>query len=428
MRPIRRASTVCCLSSFAVSVAFAGAVPRGGSWRAWLDSPGGELPFELDLRAAGDSWQAWIVNGDERIAVPRVSLADGRLVLDIDYYDSKIEARVGDAGDRLDGEWIKRGAGGKVTRMAFHATAGSQPRFKKADGLAASEEVREGILARATAPIAPRWSARFSGSEEPMVGVFASTPTGLATGTFLTTTGDYRYLAGDFDGKRLRLSALDGAHAFLFDARVQADGTLAGDFWSRESWHETWTARPDPAASLPDTFHMTRWSGNARLGDLTFPDLDGKPRSLGDAELAGKARIIVIFGSWCPNCHDETAYMVELDRKYRDRGLRVIGLAFELTGEFARDAKQLRTYAERSGITYPVFVAGISDREKASAALPVLDRLRAYPTTIFADASGAIRAVHTGFSGPATGEEYTKLKVEFERLIEEMLGAGVPRP
>ena len=68
-----------------------------------------------------------------------------------------------------------------------------------------------------------------------------------------------------------------------------------------------------------------------------------------------------------------------------------------------------------------MLVAGVSDKKKASAALPVLDRLRAYPTTIFLDAAGKVHAVHTGFSGPATGEAHQKLRAKFEGLIEEML-------
>jgi len=46
--------------------------PAGGEWRAWLDSPGGELPFGLELRHDGDQLSATVINGSERIPVPRV--------------------------------------------------------------------------------------------------------------------------------------------------------------------------------------------------------------------------------------------------------------------------------------------------------------------------------------------------------------------
>ena len=104
--------------------------------------------------------------------------------------------------------------------------------------------------------VAGRWAVDFEQDEEPAVAVFRQDGRNLA-GTFLTATGDYRYLAGTLSGDRLRLSCFDGAHAFLFDARLRDDGSLRGDFWSRDSWHDTWTARRDPQATLADGFAQT---------------------------------------------------------------------------------------------------------------------------------------------------------------------------
>lgn len=383
-----------------------------GLWRAWLDSPGGQLPFGLELADADGATSAWLINGAERIEVPRVSLDGPTLVLDIDYYDSKITATLSPDGTKLDGMWVKRASGGGWTKMSFHATAGKASRFSREKPAAESATKHR---------VGGRWSVTFAGSDDPAVALFEHQPDGTVTGTVMTTTGDYRYLAGNLEGDRLRLSCFDGAHAFLFDARVLADGSLRGDFWSRDTWHEAWTARRDETAKLPDAFAMTTWNSDRSPDELFFPDLSGRLRSFNDPAFQGKARIVVVFGTWCPNCHDASTYLVELQRRYGPHGLKVLGLAFELTGEFARDAQQVRTYVKRHGITYPVLVAGVSDKKKASAALPVLDRLRAYPTTIFLDAAGKVHAVHTGFSGPATGEAHQKLRAKFEGLIEEML-------
>ena len=131
-----------------------------------------------------------------------------------------------------------------------------------------------------------------------------------------------------------------------------------------------------------------------------------------------------MFGSWCPNCHDEAPYLAELHRRYKDRGLSILALAFELTGDLERDTRQVEIYKRRYGIEFPVLVAGLADKKEASKAFPLLDRVRSYPTTVFMDADGRVRAVHTGFAGPATGKEHAKLRAEFERLIEELLGDG----
>jgi thiol-disulfide isomerase/thioredoxin len=330
------------------------------------------------------------------------------LLLAIDHYDSLVTAVVGERGRRLDGDWRKTTGPAKQARLAFHAVAG---------GLGESPASN----AAAVEPIVGRWSVDFESDDEPAVAIFSSGPSGEILGTFLTTTGDYRYLAGTYEEGRLRLSCFDGAHAFLFDARLAENGTLAGDFWSRDSWHDTWTARRDPHAAMPDAFELTRWVGGKDLDEMTFPDLDGRPRSLGDAEFAGRARILEVFGSWCPNCNDAAAYLAELHREYGPRGLSIVGLAFEMTGEFERDAEQVRRYAKHHGLQFPLLVAGVSDKALASESFPLLDRIRSYPTTIFLHADGRLRAVHQGFAGPATGKAHEELRARFRGLIEELL-------
>ena len=390
-------------------------VPADGPWRAWLDSPGGELRFGLDL-SVGDSPVATVSNGSEAVAVERVEWDGSELVLGFDRYDSEIRASLSADGARLDGLWRRTsGPDGKRSELAFHATAGADRRL-----------LDDGTPPAGDTAIDGRWAADFESEDDTAVGVFASSADGTVEGTFLTTKGDYRYLAGRFDGERLRLAVFDGAHAFLFDARLQPDGTLAGDFWSRDSWHETWTAVRDEQARLPDPADEIRWIGGRELSKVVYPDLDGNPRSLADPEFGGRVRLLEIFGSWCPNCNDATEYLVELDRRYRDRGLAILGLAFEMTGDFERDAAQVRTYAEYHGIEYPLLIAGLANKAEASKAFPLIERVKSFPTTIFLDASGSVRAVYSGWSGPATGDAHTRLRERFESLIEQLLSEGEP--
>src|SRR5262249_27609038 len=62
---------------------------------------------------------------------------------------------------------------------------------------------------------------------------------------------------------------------------------------------------------------------------FSFPDLDGHPVSNTDRRFAGKVLLVVITGSWCPNCHDEAPFLTELYRTYKSRGLEVVALSFE---------------------------------------------------------------------------------------------------
>jgi len=387
---------------------------RPGPWRAWLDSPGGELPFGLELARGGDGpWQATIRNGPEHIAVPELRWEGHVLVLALPYYDSQIRARLRADGRRLDGTWRRRSGADRHAELPFHAVPGALPRFLPAGQV------------RSSPPLEERWRVRFATENAPAVAVLHEGAGGVVEGTFLTPLGDYRFLAGRRDGDLLRLSTFDGAHAFLFTARRQPDGSLRGDFWSRDTWHDTWTARADPAAALPDGFGAeAAWNPAADLAALRYPGLDGRLHSPADPEYAGRARILVLFGTWCPNCNDEAPFLAELDRRYRELGLSILGLAFELTGDQERDLRQLRRFVARHGIDYPVLLAGRADKEEAPRAFPALRRLRAWPTTIFLDGQGRVRAVHEGFAGPATGAAGEHLRDRFTALVEALLREG----
>jgi thiol-disulfide isomerase/thioredoxin len=379
-----------------------------GKWDAWLDSPGGELHFGLEIDADTQGPYFALLNGSERILHRSLTHEKESFAFAIPAYDSRIDARFGADAFALDGEWSKRAGPERVVRLPFHARYPQRSRTGPCDALLG------------------RWSARFESSADPAVAILEGrsrriegVPLSIEA-TFLTTLGDYRYLAGTaVDGSHLELACFDGAHAFLFKAELKPDGSLEGDFWSGDRWHETWTAVRDERAQLPDPFGLTKWNASASLASIAFPDLDGKPRSL--AEFAGRARMLVLFGSWCPNCNDEAAFLRELDQRYRARGLSIVGLAFELTGDAARDAQQVKLYAARHQLAFPLLLAGTSDKASATQRFPLLDKVRAYPTTVFLHGDGRVRAVHQGYSGPATGAEHAKLREDFERLIEDLL-------
>ncbi len=392
-----------------------------GEWQARLESPGGPLPFGLELRGSGDVLEAVVVNGHERIEVPRAVLHGGSLELSFPHYDASIVAGISADGRTLTGEWIKRAGPEAYSRLPFRAVAGQGPRFAVADG-----ESDDGDLSREdggspSADLGGRWLVDFESDDDPAIAVLEQHPDGRLEGTVLTTVGDFRFLAGRVDGNRLRLSTFDGAHAFLFDARLSPDGTLTGDFWSRDSWHETWTAVRDDDAGLPDPYTLTAWVDDADLGAIRLVDREGRERTLEDADLWGRVTILELFGTWCPNCNDAAVWLEDLHERYADRGLSIVGLAFELTGDPARDLGQLDEYAGRHGIRFPLLLAGLADKAQASAAFPAVDRVRAYPTFVIFDAERRVRAVLTGFSGPATGGAYHRQSEQAEALIEQLL-------
>ena len=387
-----------------------------GLWDAQLECRGGPIRFGLKLEhsQSDDQWSAWLVNGSEQIKVPNVK-ADGEnnIVLSIDHYDSQLtlvhapKSKTGDSESHLTGTWKKLRSADKWVKMKLSATPHDV--IDSAADQSSSASKFDG-----------RWQVKFSSSDEPAVGVFKTDPqNGKLGGTFLTTTGDYRFLSGTFEKNEMAISCFDGAHAFLFKATLDDAGSIAGDFWSSKTWHETWTATRSENAKLPDSFGLTK-ATEANINSLSFPDLDGKPTGLDAEQFAAPVRLVHIFGSWCPNCHDAAVYLAELEAKYGKK-VSVVGIAFEHTGDLKRDADQVRKYLKHNKLDHPVLIGGNSDKAKASKAISIIDEVRSYPTTIFADRSGKIIAIHQGFSGPATGEDYVNLKKKFESTIDEVL-------
>ena len=274
--------------------------------------------------------------------------------------------------------------------------------------------------------ITGRWEVTFA--EDDGTGSFAigefDQQGARVTGTFLTPKGDYRYLAGEVDGRNIYLSTFDGAHAFVFTATALADGSLAGDFWSGTRWHESWTGNRNFDATLPDAFGLTFLKeGYDRFG-FSFPDLDGNAVSLADEKYAGKVVLVTLSGTWCPNCADEAEFLAGYHRENRDRGLEVITLLYEHFEDFETAAGRGRALKEKHGIEFDVLVAGSSDKTRAAETLPMLNHVLAFPTMIFIDRGGEVREIHTGFAGPGTGEHYLAFKNRFTSLVDELLAGN----
>jgi peroxiredoxin len=379
-----------------------------GTYRAVLTLPGGELPFGLELTREADLPVAYLINGPERVRVTEVRLKGSRIEMTMPGFGNRLEARRGLKG--LKGEVVLVKRGGKEQRIPFSAEPGATYRF--------FEEPSTD-----NADVSGRWAVMFTdqdGKRIPAVAEFEQSHHEV-TGTFLVNTGDHRYLAGEMRDDELYLSTFDGAHAYLYRAKVTASGELAGKFWSGLAWQEEWTARRDHQAVLPDADAITRIEDKTWSFGFTFPDETGEPVALADARFQRKVVIVMLAGSWCPNCHDETAFLAPFYREYRTRGVEAVALMFEHFDDFERAAEAVSEYRRKFRIDFPTLIAGISDKEDASTRLPQLSGVFAFPTTLFIDRAGKVRRIHTGFSGPATGVHHDELVASFRATVESLL-------
>ncbi len=388
-----------------------GQVSLAGLWRGVLQSPGGELPFGIQMAKTSDGYEAKILNGPERVDTSTVTVAGDQVEIQFSWYDARIQASVNDSGDAMHGRWSKT-ASGHISELPFKATRGYPYRFNQSTELF-EETTVDGV-----------WEATFTDEDGAFVAVGEFNQSGQkVNGTFLTPTGDYRFLAGHAVGGKLKLSAFDGAHAFLFEATLSADDVLVGDFWSRDTYHASWTAKrnAEAYAVLPDSWDMVKITTPDNSVSFAFEDLQGNLVQLTDERFKDKPVLINLFGTWCPNCNDEAPVLVDFYDKYHQDGLEIVGLAFEFTDDVARDKKQIAEFKKRHGIQYPLLRAGMSDKQQAAKILGFLDQVVAYPTTIFLDRDHQVVKVHSGFAGPGTGSHFTELVADLEEQVRAIV-------
>lgn len=378
---------------------------NGEDWRVEIQLPS-DVVLPVGLHIALDGEAAWFSNGVERVEVGEVSIDGDRYRLRFPVFNNTLEMTRD--GDRLSGTLtlVKRG-------YEQHLPVRAEPHL----GYRFSPEPQAEI------DVTGRWEVVFiddEGNEGAAIGEFDQQGSKLS-GTFLTPTGDYRYLEGEVDNRSLRLSTFDGAHAYVFTATMDEFGVLKGDFWSGDRWHERWRARRNFDAELPDAYELTHLKPGYETLEFSFPDLEGEPVSLADPKYRGQVVLVTLAGSWCPNCADEAEFLSGYYRENRDRGLEIITLLFEHVKDFEQAAALGRELVEKHAIDFDVLVAGYSDKADAAEALPMLEHVLAYPTMIFIDRAGKVRSIHTGFSGPGTGGHYLEFIREFTELMDELL-------
>lgn len=268
--------------------------------------------------------------------------------------------------------------------------------------------------------ISGRYNAVFidESSVDSTVGIFEQNGNHL-TATFLTTTGDYRFLEGDVSADSFFLSTFDGSHAYLFKGKILENGKMSCMYWSGKHYQAKIEMQRNENAQLPDAKKLTYLKEGYDKIDFSFPDENGKMVSLADETFKNKPVVILITGSWCPNCMDEAKYMSAVEEKFTSTDLKIIALQFERQTDSLNFKNNMERLRQHFGIHYPMLNAG--SNRNASAALPMLNRVMGFPTTIILNRKHEVVEIHTGFSGPATGEEFEDFKKEFEALLETLL-------
>jgi thiol-disulfide isomerase/thioredoxin len=380
---------------------------KNGHWLFNFNLGTEMLPFNVFYANKDNEDIIVFKNADEVISTKEVIFRDDSLFVNLPVFGTRLEGKIL-SDSSLSGYWFNTTKNDDY-KIAFNAHFGIEDRF-------------EHSINNHFEDFSGKWEVTFSPeSEQPCkaIGIFKQNGA-LLTGTFLTETGDYRFLEGIASENEMHLSCFDGAHAFLFRAEKN-NKSLSGHFWSGNHWDESWTAVKNDDFELNHPDSITYVTDSEKKMDFSFRNLNNQMISLSDPRFDNKVIILQIMGTWCPNCADESKDFAQLYKMYQKQGLEIIAIAYERSENFDVAKNQLVKFKKQVGAEYAFLFAGKADRKKTLSDFEMLNSITSYPTSIFLDRNKKVRKIHTGYYGPGTGEYYYKYKEENEMLIEKML-------
>jgi thiol-disulfide isomerase/thioredoxin len=228
-------------------------------------------------------------------------------------------------------------------------------------------------------------------------------------------------LDGTLRNGELHLSRFDGIHALRLDGHLVSDDRLEGVFHVAPGHPLTFVAtRTAASTGFDEAEHITTVANPSEAFRYQGLDASGATVNEQDPRFRNKVVLLDVFGTWCPNCHDEAPLLQTLYAKFHERGLEVVGLSYEYVDDRARSLRLIDVYRRKYSIGFPLLLAGITGPGEIERTLPQLRNFGAFPTTIFLDRHGRVRVIHAGFSGPATGR-LDEVRQHFEQTIVKLL-------
>jgi thiol-disulfide isomerase/thioredoxin len=393
-----------------------------GAWDGFIQTSAGDVTFGVDLKPEGRGTSAALVNDTDRQSFSSAGWDGAVLTLRLDYYDGTLTARFV-SPQKMEGEYSRQTSKGMV-----HIPVTLVPRQERVPGKPWTGAtltgdwlfVRPGGATEDKVTLATfqQETTATADGRVPVTGILepVSGDTGLLHGSVYTDSSGHTHF---------HLSRFDGIHVLALDGDFQPDGSLKGQLAGTAS-STPFTAKrgKDAASANPNELA----GGLTKVKDPQQPfrfggtDLSGKSVDQGSAQFKDKAVIVDVFGTWCPNCHDEAPILEKIYRKYHSQGLEIVGLAYEYTDDTARNLRQIEVYRAKYGITFPLLLAGTTAEGQIEKTLPQLVNFGAYPTTIFVGRDGRVHAIHAGFAGPSTGDKYQEVQQRMDQLTREVLG------
>jgi len=367
--------------------------PFEGRWKVNLEYETHTLPFILEIK--NDS--AILHNSDEKIKLEDFTLKNNELIIPMHVLDSGLHLKLKD--ETLTGNFIKYNIEPAYKIPLNGTRSSSLKKYNKTQ-----KKLNE------------KFKIHFndSGREYTGLGVF-KTKDDIIKGTILTQSGDYRYLEGTIEGDKFVMSGFDGGYAIVIHGKILGRDIL-GTLYTGSTRKINFSATPTTTFKLPDANTVVGLKPNTEHISFKVKTLDDKEFSYDSRIDSSEITIIQIYGSWCPNCIDETLFLVDWHKK--NPKAKIMALSFEASPTEALAKKLIKKSLDKFKPNYPFYLASYNKSKITPLnIIPQLNDFKAYPTMIIIK-KGVVAKIHTGFSGPATGEYYQEFIKEFESITE----------
>ncbi len=373
--------------------------PIDGLWKVIMDVQNNCLPFFMEIKGQ----QVRLINSDETFDLELKNVGHGIYQVPLSFDENYLEFKYN--GSSIDGNFYK-----KKTDITSEMKISGK---RAVDSLRAMEPGDETALAG-------RWKVDFYNDknevEKTTLAIFSSTPQKVLKGSILTKTGDYRFLEGTGLSGKYQLFGFDGQMNFVLDLKVKGD-KFEGNIFSGNTWKRKIIGQRDETFSLEDPNSLTK-SKDQPVG-FKAKNLDGTDFIFNKTSYQNQPVILQILGSWCPNCLDESKFLRDWSKT--NTHIPIVGIAFERTDNFKKSVYQVKRLQKNLNLDYKIVIGSIDkDKVKVLDVLKFLENHMSYPTTIFLRKDKSIHSIHTGFSGPATGDAYKKFISMFKKTVSEI--------
>lgn len=379
-----------------------------GYWKTEVETAGGHLSFYIDFVEENGLVQAKLLNDKTQLSVAKVQQQGNQITLFFSGSGTEITAIRADKKGRvsLDGQWlIGRWTGMNSDKRIDMPFSGQRITIRPVQIAQASK----------TSKISDEWVLR--STDNIFIGYLNLERQGQSahiSAELISGVNNRNYLlTGTYGKKSIELSRFDGDNSILIKTHNIDEHILTGDLWWNDQ-QTPWTAKKLDRDNIQQTAPL-----RPKMMDISAYDLHKNRITWTSADLAGCVVLLNIFGSWCPNCHEEISILANWQRRYAGQQFKVVSLAFELSANTDENLNTLQQFVAKYHPNFTMLLGG--SVEEAVEKLAPLTQLNAYPTSVFIDRSGQIRVVYPGFIGAAQHQQHQHFIAMHERILKELL-------